>query len=486
MALLSAEFSKSVGSRFFQPLTGHGRDLSIDLLDRLAESFARERRSIPRSEAVDVIKEALIDHPSFLASLPEGESATEWKDPSYRANYHLSQFIEAGWILEDEFKYNLRKRTVVLDSNAQALLSLLREIGCASLKTSSRFTDTFRSVIDAIVSPNRQFLSELDEQPYATLRDMLERCAKGTLVLRRIENLLRRFTREQAETLSRRRNLELVVFELQGLTRTQYFRELNNPLLFQRGDAAASRLEELTYEGLLLQRMAKECVDREEAPDVVEAELQSIDLLRELADILRGLRHEAQQIERWATRFLAASVAKFRHLQSVPSRQLEIALESVSDAASEIAGRKWWQTLAVERFPAPRLPELGFLWGNSSLWHPPLRTTNSTPIPVRRPKHTLDEEAVRKLYEARRKAITQKRACAFVERMLKNPGDRFESAQLQIRDHGTLIDVLSCLCYANASRINFRIYRVGSRDELSRYVSTGDWYMERFVLERIK
>lgn len=326
MSLLSAEFSKSVESHFFQPLAGEGRNLSIDLLAKLADSFEHGRRSMLRSEAADVLKEALVGHPAFLVSLPAGETETQWSDPSYRANRHLAQFIEAGWVREDEFRYNLRKRTVVLDSNAQALLALLREISGASTPTSSRFSDTFRSVIDAIVSPIQPAFGAASEKPYGKLRDMLDRCAKGTLVLRRIENLLRRFTREQAETLSRRRNLELVIVELQDLTRTQYYKELNDPLLFQRGDEAAIRLEEITYDSELLQRMASECLEREEASNFAAAQLQVIDLIDGLAGTLRGLRNEAQQIEHWAGRFLSASLAKFRYLQSVPSRQLEIAL----------------------------------------------------------------------------------------------------------------------------------------------------------------
>jgi hypothetical protein len=486
MTFLSEEFSKSVGPRFFQPLVGSGRELSIDLLARLADSFDRGRRSIPRSEAVDVLKDALVNHPAFLASLPTGASLTEWSDPSHRANYHLSQFVEAGWVLEDEFKHNLRKRTVVLDSNAQALLALLREISGASLHTSSRFTDTFRSVIDAILSSTNQALGTQDEKPYATIRDMLDRCAKGMLVLRRIENLLRRFTREQAETLSRRRNLELVIVELQGLTRTQYFRELNNPLLFQRSDAAASRLEELAYDGELLKRMADECVSREDAGNLAAAQLQVIDLFHELADTLRGLREEALQIERWASRFLGASLAKFRHLQSIPSRQLEVALVNLSEIVNEIAGRKWWQVLPMEKLALPRLPELGFMWGTSSLWKTPQPSADQTPVPVRRPQRGMNEEILRKLHEVRRKAITQRRACAFVERILKCPGDRIDSTHLLIRDHDTLVDVLSCLCYANATRTNFRVHPIDCKNATARYAFAGDWYLERFILERTR
>lgn len=484
--LLSAEFSRSVGPRFFQPLTGDGRDLAIDLLARLADGFDRGRRSIPRSEAVDLLKDALVDHPAFLASLPAGATVTEWSDPSYRANHHLNQFVEAGWVLEDEFRHNLRKRTMVLDSNAQALLALLREIGGASLHSSSRFSDTFRSVIDAILAPTNPAFGPADEKPYATLRDMLDRCAKGMLVLRRIENLLRRFTREQAETLSRRRNLELVVIELQGLTRTQYFRELNNPLLFQRGDAAASRLEELTYAGELLQRMATECVAREEASDPAAAQLQIIDQFHELADTLRGLRAEAQQIERWASRFLAASLAKFRHLQSIPSRQIESAIARLSEIADQIANRKWWQVLPTERLPLPRLPELGFMWGTSSLWRTPRLINNQTPGPVRRPQRGMNEDVLRQLHAVRRKAITQRRACAFIERLLKQPGDRIDSALLVIRDHDMLVDILSCLCYANAIRTNFRVHAVVRTSGVARYAPAGDWYLERFILERTR
>jgi len=484
MRLLSEEFSKSVGPRFFQPLVGSGRELSIDLLSTLADSFDRGRRSIPRSEAVDALKGALVAHPAFLTSLPSGESATDWSDASYRANYHLSHFVEAGWVLEDEFKHNMRKRTVVLDSNAQSLLALVREIGGSSLHSSSRFSDTFRSVIDAIVSQTNQAFGTADERPFATLRDMLDRCSKGMLVLRRIENLLRRFTREQAETLSRRRNLELVVIELQSLTRTQYFRELNNPLLFQRSDLAAARLEEITYDGGVLERMASECVAREEANDLAAAQLQVLDLIHDLADILRGLREEARQIERWASRFLAASLAKFRHLQSIPSRQLEVALARLSEVADQIAGRKWWQVLPTEKFPVTRLPELGFMWGTSSLWRMPRLSGDPPPLPARRPQRGMNEEILRQLREVRRKAITQRRACAFVERILKRPGDSIDSAKLLIRDHDTLIDVLSCLCYANAARTNFCVRPVDRMNGVARYSAAGDWYLERFILER--
>jgi hypothetical protein len=224
---------------------------------------------------------------------------------------------------------------------------------------------------------------------------MIDRTAKGMLVLRRIENLLRRFTREQAETLSLRRNLELVIIELQGLTRTQYFRELHNPLLFQRSDTAAGRLEDITYDGELLMRMAKEGVEREEASDIAAGQLHAIDMIRELADMLRGLRAEADQIEKWASRFLSASIAKFRHLQSVPSRQLETALQQLSRVADQTAGRKWWQVLPTEELPPARLPELGFLWGTSSLRRPQRVGLDAAPVLARRPQRVMDEEALR-------------------------------------------------------------------------------------------
>jgi hypothetical protein len=149
-----------------------------------------------------------------------------------------------------------------------------------------------------------------------------------------------------------------------------------------------------------------------------------------------------------------------------------------------MAGCKWWQALSVHEFPKPRLPELGFLWGTSSLWHPPNAAVNPTPTPARRPKRVIDDEAIRKLQEVRRKAITQKRACAFVERTLKSPGDRIQSDQLVIRDHDALVDILSCLCYANAARTNFRVQRTDYSTGMSRYVLVGDWYLERFILER--
>lgn len=482
--LLSAEFSRAVPRNFFRPLAGESRGLIIDLLAQLAEGFTQHRRSIPRSEAVDLIREALLNHPDFNGT-PAPEAETDWSEPTFRANYYFNQFVEAGWVLEDEFRHSVRKRTVVLDSNAQALLALLRDLAGTSFQTTSRFSDTFRSVIDSILAPSRAAFGPEEEKPYATLRDMIDRCAKGMLVLRRIETLLRRFTHEQAQTLSRRRNLELVVVELSNLTRTQYYRELSNPLLFQRSDLAAHKLEELTFDSDLVRRMSAECVEREEAKDLAAGELLVLDLLRGLADTLNSLRGEASQIESWATRFLSASLAKFRHLQSIPSRQLEAAKEQLAVIAQELAGKKWWIHFLENRGPVPRLPEFSFAWGASSLWRESENSADVAPTPVRRPSRNAYAEAIHRLQEARRKAINQERACAFVARTLAKPGDKVSSDDLQIRNVETLIDVLSCLCYAQARRVNFRLLPPLKRPNV-RYAAAGDWFLERFTLERTR
>lgn len=433
---------------------------------------------------MDLIRDALVTHPT-VAPAPTDASASDWADPGVRANYYFNQFADAGWVLEDEFRHNLRKRTVVLDSNAQALLALIRELAGTSFKGAARFSDTFRSVIDALLAASQPALGTEDEHPYSTLRDLADRCAKGTIVLRRIETLLRRFTHEQAQTVSRRRNLELVVIELQGLTRTQYFRELNNPMLFKRCDEAAARLDELTFNHELLARMAQECVEREEAKTADVAELHVIGELRSLADTLKGLRNEARQIERWATRFLSASLAKFRHLQSIPPRQVEIAKVRLEAVARELAGKKWWLFFPQDRVPAPRLSELGFVWGASSLWSPPGNSAIAAPRPVRQPSKDTNAKALEQLKAARRKAITSRRACAFVEKVLPKAGSRIDSGKLEIRDLEALLDVLSCLCYAESRRVNYRIHRPGKRPK-QRYAKAGDWYLERFTLERIR
>lgn len=140
--------------------------------------------------------------------------------------------------------------------------------------------------------------------------------------------------------------------------------------------------------------------------------------------------------------------------------------------------------LPTEQFAPPRLPEFGFLWGTGSLWPVPRLTEEQAPPPVRRPPRAPNEEALRRLREVRRRSITQKRACAFVERLLKQPGDCIRSAQLVIKDNDALLDVLSCLCYAHAMHTNFRVHPDESTNATSRYAPAGDWYLETFVLER--
>lgn len=483
---LSTELNRSVGPRFFLPLSGPWRDLAVDLLNHIAPAFSRGRRSLPRIEVLALIEELIVDHPAV--SLPEeaASSAKEWNSPNYRANYYLNQLIEAGWILEDEFRHNLRRMTVSLDSNAHALLALLHDMSSSTFSRTARFSDTFRSVINAVLDEQRPVFGEHDAQPYATLKDMIDRCSKGMVVLRRIENIFRRITREQTETLSRRRNLELVVDELQQLTRTQYYQELNNPQLFAQCDQAVGRLEDIEFGPDFIRRMTAECITRGETTDELVAELRVREQLRELSDLLAGMRGEAAQIERWASRFLAASLAKFRHLQAIPSRQIEAARTRLEAIAVSLAGKKWWQDLPVDALPPCRLPAFEFVWGRDSLHASRVPRVTFKPGPVRRTIARLDEAVLAQLLATRRKAITIPRACRFIVSLLPEPGQAIESTQMQLDDLDSMLNVVACLCYASSPKVNFVIERPKRKAGQSRYVPAGMWLLERFTLRRTR
>ena len=497
---LSAEFEKSAGHRFFQPLSGSWRSIAIDLLAGLAPEFARGRRSIPRVEVVALIEEVISDHPlvSFrpaelqdgtMVDTPPAEAGArvnDWNSPGYRANYYFGQLVSAGWLIEDEFRHNLRRMTVSLDPNAHALLALLRDMSSSSLSTTARFSDTFRSVINTVLDVQRPIFGEHDDNPYATLKDAIDRCAKGMVVLRRIENIFRRITREQAETLDRRRNLELVVDELHQLTRTQYYQELQNPFLYTHCEQAVSHIDDIAFQPATIQRMVQECIARGESASDAVAEIRVRDLLHELSALLAGLRGEAQQIERWATRFLQASLAKFRHLQTIPSRQIEIARRQIDAVAVSLAGMKWWQELPLEALPPCRLPEFGFVWGRSSLHTPHSPRATFKPVPVKRSRQLLDAAVLEQLLATRRKAITIDRACRFVASTIPEPGKSIASHHLKLDDLGALLDVVACFCYASSPKVNFRIERPRPLRNESRYVPAGKWLLERFTLHRIR
>src|SRR4051794_32836724 len=106
--LLSTELNRSVPARFFLPLAGPWRDVAAGLLNHLAPAFLRGKRSLPRAEVLALIEELIVDHPSV--TLPEEQaSLKDWNSSSYRANYYLNHLIKAGWIVEDELRYNLRR-----------------------------------------------------------------------------------------------------------------------------------------------------------------------------------------------------------------------------------------------------------------------------------------------------------------------------------------------------------------------------------------
>ena len=165
-----------------------------------------------------------------------------------------------------------------------------------------------------------------------------------------------------------------------------------------------------------------DCLQRDEAPDTATAETRVRDQLAELCALLTGLRGEATQIEHWAARFLKASLAKFRHLQAIPSRQVEVARASVELIVQALSGRKWWQDLPEELLPPCRLPEFGFVWGRSALFQPHVPRTQLPPQRVRRPIARLDKTVIDQLAATRRKAITPERANAFVTRLVAEVG----------------------------------------------------------------
>jgi hypothetical protein len=482
--LLSTELNRSVSPRFFLPLAGPWRDVAVDLLNHLAPAFLRGKRSLPRTEVLALIEELIVDHPAVKLPEDQTASAKDWNAPSYRANYYLNHLIKAGWIVEDEFRYNLRRVTLSLDSNAHAVLVLVRDVASSSLSTSARFSDTFRSVLDTVLDQVQPVFGPQDEKPYGKLKDLLDRGSKGMLVLRRIENVLRRFTREQAETLSRRRNLELVADELQKLTETQYYQELQDPMLFARCAQAVARLDEITFSADPIHRLAADCLQRGEAADTADAELRVRAQLGELSDLLGGLRAEAAQIEQWAARFLKASLAKFRHLQAIPSRQIEIARQRLAIVAEALSGEKWWQTLPTELLPPPRLPDFGFLWGRNSLHHQGIARTVLPPRPVRRPMAQLDDALIAQLTATRRRALTPERANAFVIRLIDQVGDSVQSHALTLGDTDALLDLVACFCYAESTKANFKLTRTKPRS--GRYVPAGKWLLERFTLLRTR
>jgi hypothetical protein len=433
-----------------------------------------------------LIEELIADHPAVELPI-EGETlANEGSGLSYRANHYLNQLIDAGWLIEDEFRHNLRRMTLSLDSSAHALLALLRDVASSNLSTSARFSDTFRSVLDTLLDPVRPVFGLHDDKPYATLKDLIDRCSKGMLVLRRIENVLRRFTREQTETKSRRRNLELVVDELKKLTSTQYYQELQNPLLFARCAEAVARLEEVAFTSECIHRLVTECVQRGEEIDGAAAELRVREQVTELGNLIFGLKGEAAQIEHWAARFLKASLAKFRHLQAIPSRQVELARARMEVIVEALAGRKWWQDLPDELMPPCRLPEYGYVWGRSSLYQPRTQQVVSPPQPVRHPVARLDDSIIAQLAATRRKAITPERANAFIVHSIADVGGSIESHKLTLADTEALLDIVACFCYAGSPKVNFSLNRTDPPAGASRYVPAGRWLLERFTLHRIR
>jgi hypothetical protein len=205
-----------------------------------------------------------------------------------------------------------------------------------------------------------------------------------------------------------------------------------------------------------------------------------------LSDLLAGLRGEATQIEHWAARFLKASLAKFRHLQAIPSHQVEIARARIEAVANALGGRKWWQDLQVELLPACRFPEFGFVWGRTSLYQPHAHRTMLPPQAVRRPIARLDDAVIAQLAATRKKAITPERANAFIARCIPKAGATIESRALVLADTDALLDVVACFCYAASPKVNFKLIRPRLSSGEGRYVPAGKWLLERFTLHRTR
>ena len=178
---------------FFRPLARPSAPLYVDCADRL-EQAGDDGGQLSHSDAIALIRDALVAHPSLKLDEDEGG---QFGDLRQRAGQIFNRLLEAGW-LEDR-PASLDERWIVLSPRLSPLLGLLRGYAEDDLAALKDFAATVRSVCETLLAEERAGSSQTQSlrNLRQVVKELFDRATRAGQQMRAVETVILRYAQEQ-------------------------------------------------------------------------------------------------------------------------------------------------------------------------------------------------------------------------------------------------------------------------------------------------
>lgn len=477
-----------VSADFFRPLTRPSAPVSIDCAQRLIDEAGMAGR-LPLHEAQQVIREVLLRHPQ--AKLEDDEGA-QLRDARQRASVFMNKLLAAGWL--EEQVLGLQDRRIIVTPGLRLLMAMLRALAEDEIAELQTFADTLRAICETLeqeraLEPSGQAPGELRSR----VNDLNQRLDLAISQLYSVEKLIAGFEARQRQSESAAETLRLFYTEFAQGQHMVCYDVLSKGGLLSRLRQARAKVAEALDDPLVRDRLATDLAEHFKQ-DQAYGQVRAREALARLERGLGGLADIARAIDERMASFNRLSQQRYRYQTEVRGRRPEL-VKAYCDAINAAHAGSHFRKLADA--PAdfqPLCPEVKFYFGTQALWK---KSNRRSPVDLGFSKGRAtpqdEEEALERLKERQRLALTPLRAAKLVARLMEQKEATMSTDGIQCSSTDELLDLLATVAYDHAHDERGRVVRwkVDSRRRQEGLEPEGvprdeqlEWKMDQFTLKR--
>jgi hypothetical protein len=429
---------------FFRLLARRSAPLYVDCAESLDEA-SDEGGQIAHDEAIAIIREAVIMHPSVQLDPDEGGA---FSDLRQKAGQIFNQLLAAKWL--EERSVSLDERFVVLSPRLGPLLTLLRELAEQDLAELKDFAATVRSICETLLAdgamdPTRKSPEELRQ----TAKELLDRVRRAGQQMRALEGVILKYSEEQRASASPGETLQRFLVDFHEGDHMVCYDTLERGGLLPKLKQARLIAMDALADPLVKKKLA-DGVAQHRSLDESSAYGEAEEMLSRLERSILGLSTKQRIIDARIGDFSRLSAARYRYQTEMRGRKPELVRAHLSAANEQYSGLSFAH---LSREPGMRLlsPMVETFFGIDALARP-RRARLAVDLNLAGPSGGEDSaEALERIRRQNLYAVTPQRAARFLEKYLPRKGDRVSTENMEIRNEDDLLDLMAVLAYERAS-----------------------------------
>ncbi len=486
--LLSERIERVVSADFFRPLTRRSAPVSIDCAQRLIDEAGLAGR-LPLGEAQQLIREVLLMHPQ--ARLDDDEGA-QLRDARQRASVFMNKLLAAGWL--EEQILGLQDRRIIVSPGLRLLMGMLRALAEDEVAELQTFADTLRAVCETL--EQEHVLHATRQQPgeiRATVNDLNQRLDLAVSQLYSVEKLIAGFETQQRQSESAAETLRLFYTDFAQGQHMVCYDVLSKGGLLSRLRQARAKVAECLDQYAVRERLA-EGLKVHFGYTEPESQIKSREALARLERGLGGLGDIARAIDERMAAFNRLSQQRYRYQTEVRGRKPEL-VKAYCDAVNAAhAGSHFRKLTDLPADFRPLCPEIRFYFGTNALWK---KSNRRAPVDLGftqgRATPEDEDEALARLRERQRLALTPLRAARLVSRLMSTQNVSRRTDEVQTASTDEMLDLLAAVAYDHAhddmgKMVRWRVDGARRTEGLSPEGLKRDeqlnWLVDRFNLTR--